>query len=201
MDSMYYPSQNFQVKELTPELADTFLEFMSGLNFSHEPHWNHCYCRYHHSNLPWEEWKERSSKENREEARKEIEAGRMKGYLVFADEKSDKKCVGWCNANNAGEFARLEKEAGSEIDSGQKIGCIICFTIHPDYRRQGLSKLLLQEAVAGFRAEDYDAVLALPVNFDNPEMRYRGTVSMFQEAGFKEIKQDGDLTLLRLDFS
>ena len=198
-------SPDFQVKELKPELADTFLEFMSGLDFGHEPHWDHCYCRYHHSDLPWEEWKERSSEENREEARKEIAAGRMKGYLVFAVEKSGSKCVGWCNANNAGEFARLKQETGAEIDSGQKfgsqkIGCIICFTIHPDYRRQGLSKLLLQEAVAGFRSEGYDAVLALPVNYDNPEMRYRGTVSMFREAGFKEIKKDGNMTVMRLGF-
>jgi len=186
---------NYQVKKLTPDLANTFIDFMSGLDFGHEPHWNHCYCRYHHSSLPWEEWKGRSGKENQEEAREAIKAGRMKGYLVFDGDK----CIGWCNANDAGEFARLREEAGKKIDPGQKVGCIICYTIHPDYRRQGISKLLLQKAVEGFRVEDYDAVLALPVNFDNPVMRYRGTASMYRGAGFEEIEKNGDLTVMWLD--
>jgi len=69
-----------------------------------------------------------------------------------------------------------------------------------DYKQQPVLCFNRFIGFAGFRAENYDAVLALPVNFDNPEMRYRGTVSMFQEAGFREIKKDGNMTILRLDF-
>ncbi len=183
---------SYQIKELKPELAEDFLDFMGNTDFSSESHWNHCYCRFYHSDTSWEDWRERSSEENRQEAYNAIKSGQMKGYLLYDGEKP----IGWCNANDLKEFKRIKKEAEDRLDLSKKIGSIICFVIHPDYRKQGLSKKLMRRAVSDFQAMDYDLIMALPVEFDKPEMRYRGTVSMYQEVGFQEIAREDKLSVM-----
>ena len=84
----------------------------------------------------------------------------MKGYLVFHEDK----CIGWCNANEAGHFIRLEEKM-KPIIKDQKVGCVICFVVHPQYRKQGVARMLLERAVKDFKLEGFEAVLALPLEW------------------------------------
>ncbi len=185
------------IQPLSPALGQTYCDYLSGLDFTATPHWDSCFCRFYHQTCSQQEWMARTLEENRAEALREIEAGNMRGYLAFDVET----CVGWCNASDLEKLPRLHDDT-AELRRGKRIGCTICFVIHPDYRGKGIARQLLARAVSDFRAEGYDAVLALPVEAEHaPQRRYRGTLRMFQEAGFTEIKSEGPLHVMWLDFA
>jgi hypothetical protein len=59
---------------------------------------------------------------------------------------------------------------------------------------------LLASAIEGFRQAGYDAAMALPiVKEGDPEKRYRGTLHMYEEAGYVEIERQDPLRILWLD--
>ena len=184
------------VRPLAPDMATVFTEYLGGLDFGHAPHWASCYCRYYHTDCPQGEWMERTADRNRAEAMEDIANGKMKGYLAFDGDQ----CIGWCNANNAREYVRLQEYAGHLLD-GRKVGCVICFVIHPSYRGRGVARLLLKHAIADFREQGYDAVMALPyeVGADaDPQRLYRGTLGMYREYGFQEIERHDSLCVMWL---
>lgn len=184
----------YTIKPLSPDLAAIFTEYLENLDFGHAAHWATCFCRFYHTNCSYEQWQTRTGVENRTEAIEQIKAGNMKGYLAFDGDK----CIGWCNANNIGQYIRLEKDI-KHIIKDQKVGCVICFVIHQDYRKQGVARLLLKQAVDAFRAQGFDAVLAIPVDIkDEPEKLYRGTMNMYQELGFKEIEKQNNVSTMWL---
>jgi len=186
---------DYTVKPLNENLSQDFVDFLNSLSFDHSPHWASCYCRYYHTNCSQEEWQKRTGKENRKEAIKEIKAGNMQGYLAFHEDK----CIGWCNANEAEQFIRL-KEQMEPIIKDKKVGCVICFVVHPQYRRQGVARMLLKRAIKDFKLEGFEAVLAIPLeNKNEPEKQYRGTVKMFEEEGFQEIEKHGNLSVMWLE--
>lgn len=186
----------YTIKALSPELATTFTDYLDNLDYAHEPHWSTCYCRFYHTDCSFEQWKNRSGQENRQEAIEQIRAGKMKGYLAFDGDK----CIGWCNANKANEYLRLQEYIG-DFAADKKVGIVICFVIHQEYRRQGVARLLLKQAVEDFKKQGYDGVLAMPVDIkDKPEKLYRGTVNMYKEQGFKEIERHENVSVVWLEF-
>jgi GNAT superfamily N-acetyltransferase len=185
---------NYVVKPLGPELGETFIEYLENLDFHHAPHWATCYCRFYHTNCSFEQWQSRTGVENKLDAIEQIGKGKMKGYLAF----DNNKCIGWCNANAADQYIRLEEDL-KHLIKDKKVGCVICFVIHPEYRRQGVARLLLKHAVEDFRAHGYDAILALPIIVkDEHEKLYRGTFNMYKEFGFEEIEKHDNVSVMWL---
>jgi GNAT superfamily N-acetyltransferase len=129
---------------------------------------------------------------NRVEALAEIASGGMRGYLA----RDGEHIVGWLNAGDLSAYRLLAPEL-TPLTGGQKTGMTICFVVDPAHRNRGVARLLLDAAIEGFRAQGYDAVLALSSESDIPEKRYRGTLRMYQERGFLPLKH-GDLSLMRL---
>ena len=183
------------IQPLTPALAHTFCDYLTNLDFANTPHWASCFCRFYHTECSAEEWMARSLEVNRAEALREIEAGRMRGYLAFDGES----CVGWCNANDLSQFLRLHEDA-QKYCAGKRVACTICFVIHPAYRGKGIARQLLARAVSDYRAAGYDAMIALPVEAEGAgQRRYRGTLHMFQEAGYRELEVIDHLHVMWLD--
>lgn len=183
------------IQPLTPALAQTFCDYLTNLDFANTPHWASCFCRFYHTECSMEEWMARSLEVNRAEALQEIEAGRMRGYLAFDGET----CVGWCNANDISQFLRLREDAAAYC-TGKRVACTICFVIHPSYRGKGIARQLLAQAVSDYRAAGYDAMIALPIEVEGAgQRRYRGTLHLFQEAGYRELDVNGDLHVMWLD--
>ncbi|MEN6635296.1 MAG: GNAT family N-acetyltransferase [Clostridiaceae bacterium] len=171
------------IQPLSPALAQTYCDFLTHLDFANTPHWASCFCRFYHTECSMEEWMARSLEVNRAEALREIEAGRMRGYLAFDGET----CVGWCNANDISQYLRLHEDA-QKYCAGKRVACTICFVIHPAYRGKGIARQLLARAVSDYRAAGYDAMIALPIEAEGAgQRRYRGTLHMFQEAGYREL--------------
>ncbi len=185
----------YTVKPLGPELAGTFTEYLGGLDFGHAPHWAGCFCAFYYSDCSFDVWMNRTGTENRSMAVENIENGTMKGYLAFDGDK----CIGWCSANDAHRFLRI-KEQVEPVIKDKRVGCVICFVIHPEYRGQGVARLLLKKAVEGFRQQGFDAVISIPVkNVDTPEKQYRGTYNMYGELGFSEVESGDDYSVMWLE--
>ena len=171
---------HYTIEKLSPKHTQTFIDYIGNLSFHHAPEWSGCYCRFYHTTCDQETWKNRSSETNRIEAIEEISANRMQGYLVF----DDAKCIGWLNANDANRFVRLREDFKPYCE-GKKVAATMCFIIHPEYRSQGIARMVLDRVIDDYRALGYDALIALP--FDDPkapQKRYRGTYNMYLEKGY-----------------
>jgi len=59
---------------------------------------------------------------------------------------------------------------------------------------------LLKQAIADFKSQGFEAVIALPIeNKNEPEKLYRGTLNMYKENGFKEVEKDGNMSIMWLE--
>ncbi len=185
-----------QIRPLTPEDADRFVEFFSGPHFSHAPHWSGCFCRYYRAEATQDDWINRCPEDNRDEAKAEIRTGRMKGYLAFDGET----CIGWCNANDASNYIRIAEDIAPYLADG-KFGATLCFVIHPNYRGQGVARQILKRAVDDFKTAGFSGMLALPFDRkDAPQMRYRGTLNMYKELGYQLMAEDDGVFIMKLLF-
>lgn len=188
---------DYRVEALTPQLAQTFVSFFEQLDFGHAPHWSICFCRWYYNDCPVEEWYSRSASQNRAEALTAIQAGHMPGYLAFDGDQ----CIGWCNAVDIRKLPRLSPYV-KELQPDKKIGCVICFAVHQDYRGQGVARLLLKHAVEGFRKQGFDSVIGLPIKDKvDPVQHYRGTLNMYHELGFVEIIEADGCHVMELELS
>ena len=185
---------NYTIKPLTEETSHIFIDYLGNLDFSHAPHWSTCFCRYYHSTCSLDEWMKRTGTQNQNEALQEISSGTMKGYLIFDQET----CIGWCNANDVRNYARLQNEVAHLLED-KKIGCVICYVIHPKYRGQGVARALLKQAIIDFRTNGFNAVVAFPFKSGSSQTMYRGTYHMYEEQGFVEIKGNENQTTMWLD--
>lgn len=185
------------IKKLDASLSQTFTDFFGGMSFDHNPHWASCYCRYYQTDCSSSDWIERSAEQNKADAIQAIEKGEMKGFLAFSGEK----CVGWVNANNAVAYPRLKDDL-SPLTAANKVGLIICYVIHPEYRRLGIATALMKAAVHDFEIGDYNLVAVAPVDVDTDEIGferlYRGPVSMYAKAGFQKLPEHPDFYVLNL---
>ena len=185
----------YDIRPLSPELAQTFSNFLTNLDFSNTPHWASCFCRFYQTTCSFEEWRSRSLETNRDEALREIASGAMRGYLAFEGET----CVGWCNANDVKNLPRIYPDVES-FCRDKRVGCTICFLIHPLHRGKGLARELLARAISDYRAAGFNAMLALPIEAaDAGQRRYRGTLHMYLEAGYRELQVEDNLHTMWLD--
>ena len=185
------------IKPLRPALADDFVAYLGHLDFSHEPFWGSCFCRYYYTDCCFDEWMRRTGEQNAEEARREILGGGMSGYLAFEGDE----CVGWCNCAESGRLPRLREEL-SPFCADKKVACTICFVIHPDHRGKGVARKLLAEAIRSSREAGFYAMIALPFeDTEKPQKRYRGTTRMYLEAGYRTVGQTESTSVLWLDLN
>lgn len=184
-----------QIKALSPALAQTYVDYLGGINFDHAPHWASCFCRYYHLECSSEEWASRTAETNQSEALSQIDQGQMHGFLAFDGDQ----CIGWCNANDTSSYKRLKNEFSPFIEN-KKAAAIMCFVIHPDYRGQGVAKALIRAAIDHFSALSYDRILALPFELkEEPTKMYRGSKEMFGQFGFEVLDTFGEVTVMALD--
>jgi len=182
----------FEIKKLTPDLIDQFTSYFENIEYEHAPNWKSCYCHYYHSKCFFDEWKTRTSEDNKLASIQAIYDGMMTGFLAFREEK----CIGWVNINNAKSYQRLEEELKPYIGE-KKVALSICFVIHPDFRGQGIARALLDHAIDFYRYQGYDGMIALPIIGDfKKELHYRGTMNMYLERGYEEIGHNGDTKIL-----
>lgn len=187
---------NLDIRSVWECETKEFTEFLERLDYGHAPHWSGCYCRFYHTTVDFETWKNRDPKINKNEAQAAILARQMHGFLAYDDDQ----CIGWLNANDAHAFIRLTDYYPAFIKD-KKVACTICFVIDPQYRNQKVATSLLEAAIQHYRQLGYDGMIAAPIEADGDfALKYRGTAGMYEKSGYTLIEKIDRLSVYWLDF-
>jgi len=192
-----------RIERLTPARGPDYLRFFDherGPAFADNPEWARCYCHYYEVplSLPWGEF---DGAMNRTAMAARIAVGEMEGYLAYDGDD----VVGWMNAQPYHKLshacARMKIAAPDLPVPPHEAAAIVCFVIHPQRRRQGIARALLDAGVADLAARGLALVDAFPwrVEADNTTAtdHYHGSPSMFAAAGFALLATHANVTVVR----
>lgn len=191
------------VKSLTPALADDYLRFFDherGPAFADNPEWATCYCHYYQvpTALKWGDF---DGNMNRVAMRARIDAGEMEGFLAYDGDE----VVGWMNAQPYTKLRyacpRMRIPQPDLPVAAHAAAAIVCFVVHPQHRRQGVSRALLACGLDNLRARGFALVDAFPWNVGADDAKatdfYHGAMSLFVAAGFATIATHDNVTVVR----
>ncbi|GIU92658.1 MAG: hypothetical protein KatS3mg011_1564 [Acidimicrobiia bacterium] len=166
-----------ETRPISPDLVDDVLEFFDRRVFADNPAWAMCYCMFHHlGGRDFPGWLERSWQENRADLEERIRTGRTTGVVAYVDGV----LAGWCNCGPRAVFP--DRARGVDDD---RVGAVVCFAVAPPYRRHGLARLLLREAVRLLAGMGMTRVEGYPVEQPRDQAAaYVGTPELFASQGF-----------------
>lgn len=109
------------------------------------------------------------------------------GLLAYLQDQ----VVGWCSLGPRAAFPRLARSRILAPVDDQPVWSIVCFYIHRQHRRQGVSLRLLQGAVEFARQQGAEILEGYPVEPQADQMpsvfAYTGMASTFRQLGFQEV--------------
>ena len=182
---------NIQIKPLTHESVNDYLQFFDTVSFSENPDWSICYCFSFHFVGTKEQW---NREDNRSGVIRFVNENRMTGYLAYLNDKP----VGWCNANDRLNYQRLIKYYDLIDNDRDKVCSIVCFLIHPDYRRKGIAQKLLEKVCIDYATKNYNYVEAYPGKGEQScEGHYKGPLKLYRKLGFTIEKEYDDYYVVR----
>lgn len=166
--------------ETHPVTPERFSDFADVVNPNRRD--NHCWCLSHRCTAG--EIAELG--ETREEAMRALTAAEPQGVVTYRDDEP----VGWCSIGPRSHNTRLTRSKLIRPVDDLDVWSIICVVVRGGRRRQGVTAVMLEGAVAYARARGAPAVEAYPV--DPPgrmdlTMAFVGTKSMFDRAGFEVV--------------
>jgi GNAT superfamily N-acetyltransferase len=180
-------ADRYTIRELTPELLGTYLDFFDNTAFADNPEWAKCYCRCYYYKHDLGNWEATTAAENRGAVCDLIKSRQMRGYLALDDGRP----VAWCNAAPRTHLPPIEQE--QPMADANQVGSIVCFVVAKDYRGKGIARRLLQAACDGFVRQGFKLAEAYPSRNATTDARnYHGPLSMYLEAGFEIVDEEAD---------
>jgi len=174
---------DFKIKPLTKDLTEDYLFFFDHIIFSENPDRSKCYCYDYHFLGDVETCTREMS---RSSVINLIHKNQLRGYLVFDNNKP----IGWCNTNNRSNYQRLLRDYDYVDNADDKVCSIVCFLIHPDYRRQGIAQKILATIITDYSTKDYDYFEAYPKKEDlSCEGNFKGPLELYKKFDFKIHKE------------
>jgi adenylate kinase family enzyme/GNAT superfamily N-acetyltransferase len=201
-------SNTITIKPLTPDMAEDYMDFFINRAYTDHPDWAGCCCMHFHACKEIDDDYEVVSKnENHDDlefvrswAKKYVLEGKLQGYLAY----SDGVPVGWCNANDKGNFTALRHNVKPELweEPTGKAKSVVCFCIAPDYRSQGIASRLLERVCADAEAQGYEYVEAYPqVGSSDIYVNHHGSDGLYLRQGFVLHKQADGQDVVRKYFT
>ena len=189
-----------RVTPLTPDLVSAWALLFGACASS-------CFCRYWHFEGTKNDWLARlafSPETNEEEQRTRLAVGHPSARGLVALEGED--VVGWLKLSPRSAVPKLRRlpvyralDLGPE-DDVMSIGCLL---VHPSYRRRGVARALVREALVVAKASGARAVEAYP-HRRGEELRdeelWMGPVALFEEEGFRALDGNAAYPVLRCAF-
>jgi len=180
------------IKPLTPELMTDYFDFFENRAFTDNSPYR-CYCQvYQMSKAEAKAVYENAKEEelgpiSRKIAEKQIENGILRGYLAYAYGM----VVGWCNANDRGNYpAEPSFDVPFHAPKEKCEKAVVCFEIAPEYRGQGIATALLNRVIDDAKAEGYHAVVSFPIaRNERFEWDFQGPIRLYEKAGFKKVSE------------
>jgi GNAT superfamily N-acetyltransferase len=147
-----------------------------------------CWCMYYRDSGPGAPVPTGSSRgQMRRQALKDlVDGGRIPGLLGYRDALP----VGWVSFGPRADFARLRRSPVMKPVDDVPVWSIICFTVPPAFRGQGVARTLLGGAVEFAATHGAQVMEGYPVDRhgrSSDDSMWFGPKSMFDAAGFVEI--------------
>jgi GNAT superfamily N-acetyltransferase len=144
-----------------------------------------CWCMYWRlSNKDFEAMK---GDTNRKVMNSIVEKGEVPGILAYLDGQP----AGWCSIAPRETFPRLENSRVAKAIDDQQVWSVVCFFIHKNHRRMGISEALLKAAINYAVKQGAKIIEGYPVEPKEQEMpavfAYYGMASVFRTVGFVEV--------------
>jgi len=184
---------NLELRELTPDRANDFLDYFDQDAFADNPEGASCYCCYFH----WgggngEDWSSRTAAANREWQAELIQRSETTGILAYLDNRP----IGWCHAAKKRSLAHLSTMDILASSDDESVGSIVCFVVTKRFRGTGLSSLLLKAACDLLAKGSLQIVEAYPDRqATDSYANFHGRLDMFLDAGFQMHRElEGDMT-------
>jgi GNAT superfamily N-acetyltransferase len=163
-----------EIRRLSGDELEPFLEFMDGPAFKSQPQWQGCYCQFYLNTAEQNADPMAKAGLNRERTCDRINAGTMNGYVAY----DAGKIIGWMAANRANNFILLPHTDDS-------VARIICFVVEQEHQGRGVATALLNFALVDLADQGFETVEAAPLASGEFVVHgYRGPRSMFEKAGF-----------------
>ncbi len=181
-----------EIRSLSRDTQEDFLEFMQVKAFETNPQWAGCYCQFYLDTAEDLNGESPTAERNREAACNRIASGQMHGYLAYEGEE----VIGWVAANKANSFVMLPP-------TGEDVARVLCFIVDASHQGKGVATQLLNFAIDDLQAQGFKSVEAAPLASDTFEPTgYRGKLSTFLKAGFTPAaKIDDEHVLVRRELT
>jgi GNAT superfamily N-acetyltransferase len=123
----------------------------------------------------------------KKEMKKMVKNSLQPGIIAYADDKP----IGWIAIQPREKYPRLSNSKILKPVDDKAVWSIVCFFVHKDYRKMGISVELIKNACVFAASKGGMIVEAYPTDTKNnnsvPVFIYTGTASAFKKAGFKEV--------------
>lgn len=124
---------------------------------------------------------------NRRAFQRIVRSGREPGVIAYVDGKP----AGWCAVEPRSAYATLARSRILAPVDEKPVWSIVCFFVKREHRERGLTRSLIEGAVAHAKKHGARVVEAYPVEPKKGRMpdvfAFTGLASAFRKAGFREI--------------
>lgn len=170
---------NINIRPLTKALREDYLFFFDNMTFEENPDRLKCYCYDYHFLGDVDTCTREMSRAAVQDL---INEQKLTGYLVFDNDTP----IGWCNANNRSNYQRLLRDYDVVDNPDDKVCSVVCFLIHPDYRRQGIAQQILEKIIQDYSGKDYDYIESYPRKGElSCEGNFKGPLELYKRFDFK----------------
>ena len=181
---------NIEIRPLTKDLQDAYLFLFDNMVHKENPEWSKCYCNDYHFLGDVETCTRAMS---RSLIIDRIQEGELQGYLVFENNNP----IGWCNANDRLNYQRLWRDFDLIDNPDEKVCSVVCFLIHPDYRRQGISQKLLDRVIVDYSKKGYDYLESYPAKGASSSSNFKGPIELYKRNDFEMQKEQDRYYVMR----
>lgn len=181
---------DIEIRPLTKDLKEDYLHLFDNMIHKENPDWSICYCNDYHFLGDVETCTRELSRSmiiNR------IDENELSGYLVFKNNKP----IGWCNVNNRLNYQRLLRDYNLIDNPDDKVCSVVCFLIHPDYRRKGISQKIIERVILDYSNTTYDYIEAYPKKGDSSTSNFNGPLELYKRNNFKMHKEYDNYYVMR----
>ncbi|MFW6090241.1 MAG: GNAT family N-acetyltransferase [Actinomycetota bacterium] len=167
------------VRPLTPERWPALEDLLSESGAV-----SRCWCMYWRIGA---RYRQVPADQNREAFRGIVQQGPPPGLLGFTDDTDD-TAIGWCQITPREAAPAVERIWRLKPVDDLPVWAITCLFVRKGYRRQGVTSVLIAEALALASNAGAPAVEAYPVDSAvSPSATGTGYASTFERAGFTVI--------------
>jgi GNAT superfamily N-acetyltransferase len=168
----------FDIRPATPELWPQLEDL-----FGKKGACNGCWCMYWRIGSAYHQ---RPREENRLALKAIVEAGPPPGLLAFDGDLA----VGWCQITARADIPWIDGKRNLRRIDEAPVWSISCFYVRSQHRRRGVTKALIEAAVAHAAKQGAQIVEAYPVDKTQSKgasNAFTGIASSFAAAGFAEV--------------